>query len=310
MMFSFCLVILFFSLPDTSNTFQLHMKKDKFVKSFSSIYKPKSNTQKFYFESLNNDDYKIVIACGPAGTGKTLFACSHAIDKLKTGCTRKIIITRPIALVDQEDIGFLPGTLAKKMDPWTRPVFDIFLEYFSKSELDNFLHNGIIEISPLAFMRGRTFKDSIIIADEMQNSSPNQMKMLTTRIGSGSKLIITGDTKQVDKKNVVNGLQHFIKLYHSFPFSKKSIQLIQFNSSDVERSEIVQTVLSMYEPLKPDLNNDVSHLSTSFANLDCIKPMTWDENYLTSYDTIQKSSKIKSSDPNYIPLKDVGRPYK
>ena len=254
MLISFCLAILLFSFPQNSNTFQLHMKKDKFNKSFSSIYKPKSYSQIFYFKSLANDDFKIVIASGPAGTGKTLFACSHAIDKLKTGSIRKIIITRPIAHVDQEDIGFLPGTLAKKMDPWTRPVFDIFLEYFSKSELDNFLHNGVIEISPLAFMRGRTFKDSIIIADEMQNSSPNQMKMLTTRIGSGSKLIITGDTKQVDKKNVVNGLQHFIQLYHSFPFSKKSIQLIQFNSSDVERSEIVQTVLSMYEPFAPNLN--------------------------------------------------------
>ncbi len=162
-------------------------------------YTPKSHNQQLYMNYLMDQAVKIVVGTGAAGTGKTLFACQEAIQKFKQGEVQKIIITRPLVSVEQEDIGFLPGTLENKMDPWTRPIFDIFREYYSKTEIEKMMYNNIIEISPLAYMRGRTFKYSWIIADEMQNSSPNQMLMMTTRLGIGSKLVITGDLQQSDK---------------------------------------------------------------------------------------------------------------
>ena len=122
------------------------------------LYSPKSANQETYVKYLNDDGNKIIISCGPAGTGKTLFACQKAITQLKTQEIDKIVITRPVVTVE-EDIGFLPGNIIKKMDPWTKPLFDIFLEYYSKSELDLMLNNCKIEICPLAFMRGRTFKN-------------------------------------------------------------------------------------------------------------------------------------------------------
>ena len=137
-------------------------------------------------------------------------AFNSAVNCLKENKIDKIIITRPVVPVE-EDIGFLPGSMAKKMDPWTRPIFDIFEEYYSKAQVNNMVLNGQIEISPLGYMRGRTFKNAFIIADEMQNSSPNQMMMLTTRFGEGSKMVITGDLKQADKVGQYSGLHHFIK---------------------------------------------------------------------------------------------------
>jgi phosphate starvation-inducible PhoH-like protein len=177
-------------------------------------YTPKTPTQELYVKHLQNDDVKILLGIGPAGTGKTLFACITAIDALKRGDIHKVILTRPVVSVDEE-IGFLPGNLNAKMAPWTRPIFDIFLEFFSQTEIDMMLKNGVIEISPLAFMRGRTFKKSFIIADEMQNSSPNQMMMLTTRIGDNSRMIITGDLNQTDR-GANNGLRHFMDKYNRF----------------------------------------------------------------------------------------------
>jgi phosphate starvation-inducible PhoH-like protein len=136
------------------------------------------------------------------------------------------------------------------MDPWTRPIFDLFLEFFSKSELDNFIFNNKIEISPLAYMRGRTFKNSFIIADEMQNSSPNQMKMLTTRIGINSKMVITGDLKQSDIKaeNGLYDLINKIKIYNeSYHESNDLIKIIDFEKHDIERSEIVKKIIDIYD---------------------------------------------------------------
>jgi phosphate starvation-inducible PhoH-like protein len=184
------------------------MRKEKKGKiNDTYIYNARTKNQEKYIDYLNDDDNKLIIAVGPAGTGKTLFACLKAISQLRNGEINKLVITRPVVTVE-EDIGFLPGNIVKKMDPWTRPIFDLFLEFFSKTELDNYINANIIEISPLAFMRGRTFKNSFIIADEMQNSSPNQMKMLTTRIGINSKMVITGDLKQTDilKENGLNDL--------------------------------------------------------------------------------------------------------
>jgi len=183
-------------------------------KSMSNFYKPKSSNQERYVKYLNDENTKILFAIGPAGTGKTMLACNQAIKELKSGKINKIILTRPIVPVEEEELGFLPGNINKKMDPWTRPIFDIFNEFYQKKDIEGMLNNNIIEISPLAFMRGRTFKNAYIIADEMQNSSPNQMLMLTTRIGEGSKMVITGDIKQTDR-SMESGLSDFINKYNS-----------------------------------------------------------------------------------------------
>lgn len=226
-------------------------------------YLPKTENQRSYVDYLKDSSVSVVLGVGPAGTGKTLFACVQAMEDLKRGAVSKIILTRPMVSVE-EDLGFLPGSVMQKMDPWIRPIFDIFLEHFSKKELDAMVHSGAIEISPLAYMRGRTFKRSFIIADEMQNSTPNQMLMMVTRIGEGSKLVITGDLKQSDRI-VENGLLDFMKKIHWEKERNRAlkncdleedddesedgdlIQMVEFIIKDVRRSRIVSKILKMYE---------------------------------------------------------------
>jgi phosphate starvation-inducible PhoH-like protein len=224
---------------------------------------PKSPTQQKYVDCLNNEQIKILLGIGPAGTGKTMFACNYAIQELKAKHTNKIILTRPIVSTDEE-LGFLPGNIHSKMEPWTRPIFDIFLETYTKQELHELIKSNIIEISPLAFMRGRTFKHAIIIADEMQNSSPNQMFMLTTRLGHQSKLIITGDLNQSDR-STNNGL---FDLMNKINLSKHSmIDIVQFQQEDIERSEIVKTIMNIYHPSLPSpLPSSSSPLSSSSSS--------------------------------------------
>jgi phosphate starvation-inducible protein PhoH len=226
----------------------LFTKKRSITNDFtSSLYQPTTLNQKSYVKYLNDDNIDLVLGVGPAGTGKTLFACDTAVRELRRGNIKKIIITRPLVTVE-EDLGFLPGSINNKMDPWTRPIFDIFQEYYSAAEVNLMVKNNIIEISPLAFMRGRTFKNAFIIADEMQNSSPNQMLMLATRIGAGSKMVITGDLKQSDRTEN-NGLKDFLQ---KFKLSKNiqeldKIKLIEFNDLDIQRSQIVSIIIKMYE---------------------------------------------------------------
>lgn len=214
-----------------------------------NIYEPKTQTQQYYIEDLENHKNKIIIAHGAAGTGKTLLACQHAIKELYDGNVDKIVLTRPVVPVE-EDIGFLPGTMQKKMDPWTRPIMDIFHDFHSKNNVKNMLKENSIEISPLGFMRGRTFKNSIVIADEMQNSSPNQMLMLLTRLGENSKIIITGDLKQRDKaRNGLNDLLDKLYYYYSNGYSNMTddgVVVHKFESSDVQRSIIVGKILDIY----------------------------------------------------------------
>ena len=159
---------------------------------------PRNLNQESYLLKLLKPNKDIVFGVGPAGTGKTLIAVQVAIKMFKEKQVNKIVVTRPVVSVD-EDIGFLPGNLEEKMAPWTIPIFDVFKLYFTTADIQNMLYEGIIEISPLAFMRGRTFHNSYIVADEMQNASANQMKMLLTRIGSRSKLAVTGDLAQTDR---------------------------------------------------------------------------------------------------------------
>lgn len=221
--------------------------------------KPKTPNQVSYVNALSSNT--LVFCLGSAGTGKTLFACNEAMKQLQRRDIDKIIITRPIVAVEDEQLGFLPGNINKKMDPWTRPIFDIFSEYCSMSEISKMVKDGIIEISPLAYMRGRTFKNSFIIADEMQNSSPNQMLMLTTRLGEGSKMVVTGDLKQSDR-SMNNGLSDFLEKFNGYP-KNCSISVIKMTNEDVERSEIVKTILDIYSPT-PSYYENVSkeYLST------------------------------------------------
>jgi len=207
-------------------------------------YIPKTLQQVAYLKSLQNNTIPIVIGTGPAGCGKTLFACLFAIQQLQSGDIDKIIITRPIISVENEQHGFLPGDIVNKMDPWTRPIFDIFLEFYNKKEVDDMVRVGTIEISPLAYMRGRTFKDSFIIADEMQNASPSQMIMLTTRIGTDTKMVITGDVDQSDRCED-NGLQYIIDKINTYKHPL-DISLIQMNGHDIQRSPIVKQLVSLF----------------------------------------------------------------
>lgn len=236
----------------------------KKIKTPDFIYKAKNINQENYQKYLDDEKVKMVIATGPAGTGKTMLGCIKALNMLKKEEVKKIIITRPIVAVEEEELGFLPGNLVKKMDPWTRPIMDIFMENYSRSEIDNLIYSNKIEISPLAYMRGRTFKDAMIIADEMQNSTPNQMLMLTTRIGKGSKLVITGDLNQADKKMEKNGLKDLIekiKKYNLYNNETDSIRMLEFEKDDIERSDIVEKVIDIYnyvESKQLSINGDAA----------------------------------------------------
>ena len=206
---------------------------------------PRSLNQETYIETLLDERNVIVFATGPAGTGKTMLAVMAAIRALRQKEIERIIITRPAVGVDDERHGFLPGDINSKMEPWTRPIFDVFQEYYSPKEIKTMIEEMVIEISPLAFMRGRTFKNSYIIADEMQNATPNQMKMLLTRIGEGSRMVVTGDIQQTDRKEAQNGLLDFSKLYQIYKRSEY-INMVEFNYTDIERHPAVKEVLDIY----------------------------------------------------------------
>jgi len=252
------------------------MKKDSNVelKSLSQFYKPKTPNQEKYYNYLNDDKIKLLFAVGPAGTGKTMLACNNAVKDLKSGKVSKIVLTRPVVPVE-EDIGFLPGNINKKMDPWTRPIFDVFLDFFSQREIDLMMYNSVIEISPLAYMRGRTFKNAFIIADEMQNSSPNQMLMLTTRIGVGSKMVVTGDLKQSDK-GLESGLYDFInkfKVYERRESEKynntdinSGIKIVELNNTDIERSPVIVKILDVYNVNENKVEKKVTTQSNVYSN--------------------------------------------
>lgn len=207
---------------------------------------PRNLSQETYLESLRNPRKYIVFAIGPAGTGKTMLGVQHAIKQFKEGVVDKIVITRPAVSVDEEH-GFLPGTLEQKMEPWTRPIFDVFKEYYHPREITSMLENGILEISPLAYMRGRTFKNAYIVADEMQNATPSQMKMLLTRIGEDSRMIVTGDLQQADRPET-NGLLDFVSRLRNHT-GHRMIDIVQFQTKDIERHPAVKEILSIYKEL-------------------------------------------------------------
>lgn len=205
---------------------------------------PRNKSQENYFLKLQDPSKTMIFAIGPAGTGKTLLATQTAVKLLKSKEIEKIIVTRPAVSVDEQH-GFLPGTLEKKMEPWTRPIFDVFAEYYYAKEIQSMLEEGVIEVSPLAYMRGRTFKNAFILADEMQNATPNQMKMLLTRIGDNSRMVITGDLKQADRLED-NGLIEFIRLLKNKDKDLKHIDIVNFGQKDIERHPAVKEILEIY----------------------------------------------------------------
>jgi len=250
-------------------------KSNNDLKSLSHFYKPRTPNQEEYVKYLSDPLIPIVLGIGPAGSGKTLFACNQAVMALKKQTVDKIILTRPVVSVE-EDIGFLPGSMINKMDPWTRPLFDFLLEFYAQKDIDGMLHSGVLEISPLGYMRGRTFKDAFIIADEMQNSSPNQMLMLTTRIGENSKMVITGDLKQSDRgpDNGLADLMRKLENYNDFCISKNesvpNIKMIRMQGEDIQRSPIVSTLLEIYSDKPREIkhnNNETKVEETKIKKL-------------------------------------------
>ena len=194
-------------------------------------------------ESVKNKETDIVISAGPAGTGKTLISTLAGIKQLKNSKIDKFVVTRPAVSVDEQH-GFLPGTLMEKMAPWTRPIFDVFEEYYAPDQIEYMINDNKIEVAPLAYMRGRTFKNSYIIADEMQNATDNQMKMLLTRIGENSKLVVTGDLAQHERGYDSNGLKCFIERLTKLGSDR--IKMVQFTNGDIERHPVVTEVLRLY----------------------------------------------------------------
>ena len=205
--------------------------------------KPKNKNQEHYVSMLKNKNKKIIVVTGPAGTGKTMFATEHGIYNFLTGTYEKLIFTRPSVSVD-EDLGFLPGTLEEKMAPWIRPIYDVMYQFITPKEVTQLMEDKHIEIAPLGYMRGRTFKNTWIVADEMQNSTINQMKMLLTRLGENSRLIITGDLEQFDKPDIINGLDDFLNKFKGKRSS--SISSFEFDRQDIQREEVVKEVLEIY----------------------------------------------------------------
>jgi len=215
-------------------------EKKKFDSKFTS---PKNPSQEYYNSQLKHKNKKIVVATGPAGTGKTLFATEWGIRNFLLGVYEKLIFTRPSVSVD-EDLGYLPGTLEDKMAPWIRPIYDILHMFITPREVVTLMEDKLIEIAPLGYMRGRTFKNCWIVADEMQNSTIAQMKMLMTRLGENSRLIVTGDLDQYDRPTQDNGLEDFLDKFKGKRSS--SITSIEFQKDDIQREEVVKEVLEIY----------------------------------------------------------------
>jgi len=220
----------------------IYFNRKEIITTFSgkTIY-AKSIIQRLYLKAINEND--LVFGIGPAGTGKTFVAVIHAVQKLKTQEIKKIILTRP-AVEAGESLGFLPGDLKEKVDPYLQPLYDALYEALGQKNVETFLDKGIIEIAPLAYMRGRTLDNAYVILDEAQNTTEKQMKMFLTRLGMNSKMIITGDITQIDLPGKEkSGLVVAAKLLKDV----NGIELIKFSKVDVIRHPLVQEILRKYE---------------------------------------------------------------
>lgn len=203
--------------------------------------KPRTPNQRHYLHAIQN--YDINFGVGPSGTGKTYLAVAAAVSALEKEQVSRIVLARP-AVEAGENLGFLPGDLSQKIDPYLRPLYDALYEMMGVSTISKLMSKGIIELAPLAYMRGRTLNDSFVILDEAQNATQDQMKMFLTRIGFGTRAVITGDITQTDlPKKVESGLRHAITLLQSI----KDICFTFFTSEDVVRHALVQRIIEAYE---------------------------------------------------------------
>jgi phosphate starvation-inducible protein PhoH len=233
------------SLASASTTASLSIK----VKKLTEALKPRNLNQETYIKMLESTLPHVVVAAGAAGTGKTSIAVSIAIQELNKNKYERIVISRPMVTVE-EDLGFLPGGLADKMDPWMRPLYDTFNKYYSPDEVKLMIANKVIDICPIAYLRGRTLENSFIIVDEAQNCSVTQMLMILTRIGANSKMVITGDPMQHDRgRGVESGL---VDLLSRLDASEHvgDIAQVKFDENDVERHPVIKSVLKLYKDHK------------------------------------------------------------
>ena len=202
---------------------------------------PKTLGQKSYYYALKNND--VVFGIGPAGTGKTYLAVVFAVAALKNNEVKKIILTRP-AVEAGENLGFLPGDLKEKVDPYLRPLYDALYDMLGVEQTEKLMEKGVIEIAPLAYMRGRTLEDAYVILDEAQNTTDNQMKMFLTRLGFRSKMIVTGDISQIDlPRNTTSGLIRTLDILEGV----KGISFIHLSAMDVVRHPVVQRIIERYD---------------------------------------------------------------
>lgn len=202
---------------------------------------PKTLGQKSYYYALKNND--VVFGIGPAGTGKTYLAVVFAVAALKNNEVKKIILTRP-AVEAGENLGFLPGDLKEKVDPYLRPLYDALYDMLGVGQTEKLMEKGVIEIAPLAYMRGRTLEDAYVILDEAQNTTDNQMKMFLTRLGFRSKMIVTGDISQIDlPRNTTSGLIRALDILEGV----KGISFIHLSAMDVVRHPVVQRIIERYD---------------------------------------------------------------
>ena len=202
---------------------------------------PRTPGQKKYLEAIRAHD--LVFAVGPAGTGKTFLAVVEAVDALRSGAVRRIVLTRP-AVEAGEKLGFLPGDFHAKINPYLRPLYDALGELMPWNEVQRYIDADVIEIVPLAYMRGRTLKGAFIILDEAQNTTPAQMKMFLTRLGDGSKVVINGDASQVDLPgDTASGLRESIRILDGV----KGLEIIRFTAKDIQRHPLVQRIVDAYD---------------------------------------------------------------
>jgi len=213
---------------------------------------PSLNTERYEQHLADRAAPQVLICTGPAGTGKTMLACKHAVKHIIDKSFDKLIITRPNVSVEEE-LGYLPGSMEQKMSPWMIPLLE-YLEHFSnRKTVQRYIDDGVIDILPLGYMRGRTFDNTLVVADEMQNCTDNQMLNLLTRIGHDSKLVLTGDLSQCDlRSGHQNGLESFVDKYDTYQLKEHNdlsdaIAHIHMDIEDVKRSAIVRTILAIYD---------------------------------------------------------------
>jgi phosphate starvation-inducible PhoH-like protein len=203
--------------------------------------RPKTANQKKYVDAI--DENTITFGIGPAGTGKTYLAMAKAVAALQAKKVNRIILTRP-AVEAGEKLGFLPGTLSEKIDPFLRPLFDALHDMIDVDSIPRLMQTGVIEVAPLAYMRGRTLNDSFIILDEAQNTTPEQMKMFLTRLGFGSKMVITGDVTQVD---LPNGVRSGLRIITDILQDVEDISFMELTAEDVVRHRLIGDIVKAYE---------------------------------------------------------------